>query len=168
MTEVTPMILPYPYKTYTKVSDISLGELKEMKIKGIILDIDGTLMKTKDQWPTDEVMGWLESLKKGGILIYVLSNNKHPERVKAFAEKLGANWTYLAKKPFKKGFYKAADDLNLEHSEIAVIGDQIFTDMLGARLCGMKGLIVDSLDTYLWYYRPRHLLEKIFWKEKTK
>ena len=162
------MILPYPYKTYTKVSDISLGELKEMKIKGIILDIDGTLMKTKDKWPTDEVMGWLESLKKGGILIYVLSNNKHPERVKGFAENLGANWTYLAKKPFKKGFYRAAADLDLEHSEIGVIGDQIFTDMLGARLCGMKGLIVDSLDTYLWYYRPRHLLEKIFWKEKTK
>ena len=87
------MILPYPYKTYTKVSDISLGELKEMKIKGIILDIDGTLMKTKDQWPTDEVMGWLESLKKGGILIYVLSNNKHPERVKAFAEKFGLCYT---------------------------------------------------------------------------
>ncbi len=162
------MILPYPYKTYKKVSDISLDELKGMNIKGIILDIDGTLMETKDKYPTKEVMDWLDSLKNGGIAIYVLSNNKHPERVKNFAESLGANWTYLAKKPFKKGFYKAAADLKLKHSEIGVIGDQIFTDMLGARLCGMKGLIVDSLDTYLWYYGPRHLLEKIFWKEKRK
>ena len=55
--------------------------------------------------------------------------------------------------------------LGLENNEIAAVGDQIFTDMLGAARCGMKGLLVNSMDTYLWYYHPRHLLERIFWRE---
>lgn len=166
MTGEKNMFFPYPYKTFSKVCDITPELLKQIGIKGIILDIDGTLMRTKDKWPQDQVMVWIDDLKQNGIALYVLSNNKHPERVKAFAEHIGANWTYLAKKPFKKGFYRAAKDLQLDSNEIGVVGDQIFTDMLGAKLCGMKGLIVDSLDTYLWYYWPRHVFEMIFWKEK--
>lgn len=162
------MLLPYPYRTYKKVSDISVDDLNDMNIKGIILDIDGTLMKTKDKWPEETVVHWIKSLKDNDIEIYVLSNNKHPDRVKQFADYIGSDWTYLARKPFKKGFLNAAATIGIEPSQIGVVGDQIFTDMLGARLCGMKGLIVDSMDTYLWYYYPRHILEKVFWKEKRK
>lgn len=160
------MFFPYPYKIFSKVSEITPEVLKREGISAIILDIDGTLMKTKDKWPEEEVMSWIDNLKNNGILFYVLSNNKHPQRVQAFAENIGAEWTYLSRKPFKKGFLKAAKALNCPHYSIGVVGDQIFTDMLGARLCKMKGLLVDSMDTYLWYYWPRHLLELIFWKEK--
>ena len=160
------MFFPYPHKKFSCVCDITPSLLAEMGIKGIVLDIDGTLMKTKDKWPKDEVMNWITLLQENGILIYVLSNNKHPDRVKKFSEAIGAKWMYLSRKPFKKGFINASKELGLKSNEIGVVGDQIFTDMLGARLCGMKGLIVDSMDTYLWYYWPRHILELIFWKEK--
>jgi len=160
------MKLPYPYKAYKKVSDIFPETLAQMGIKAILLDIDGTLMQTREICPADEVMNWIKSVQESGIIIYILSNNKHPERVKGFAESIGCQWNYLSRKPFKKGFINAASKLGFQHAEIAVVGDQIFTDMLGARLCGMKGLIVDSLDTYLWYYWPRHIFELLFWKEK--
>ena len=162
------MVLPYPYKIYDDVTQIILPDLQSMGVKGVLLDIDGTLMRTKDKAPEDRVFEWINTLKQNGILVYVLSNNKHPERVKALAESIGAEWTYLAHKPKKAGFCNAAKSLGLEHCEIAVVGDQIFTDMFGAARCGMKGLIVSSLDTYLWYYYPRHLLEIIFWREKRK
>ena len=162
------MLFPYPYKIYKNVCCIDSCALKAMGVKGILLDIDGTLMRTKDHAPTAEVMAWLGSLKKDGIAVYVLSNNKHPDRVKRFAESIGAEWTYLAHKPKKSGFLHAAECLGLKNEELAVVGDQIFTDMYGAARCGMKGLLVNSLDTYLWYYYPRHLLELIFWKEKNK
>ena len=159
------MIFPYPYKIYENVTQIIPSDLISMGISGVLLDIDGTLMRTKDNNPSTEVRQWLQSLKQNNISLYVLSNNKHPERVKSFAQSINAEWTYLAHKPKKQGFYNAAKCLNLPHSRIAVIGDQIFTDMLGAARCEMKGLLVNSMDTYLWYYHPRHLLERIFWRE---
>ena len=162
------MVLPYPYKIYDDVTKIIPEELHAMGIRGVLLDIDGTLMRTKDKYPREDVIAWINSLKNNGILIYVLSNNKHPERVKGFAESIGADWTYLAHKPQKNGFINAAKSLGLPHSQIAAVGDQIFTDMFGAARCGMKGLLVNSMDTYLWYYHPRHMLEKIFWREKNK
>ena len=162
------MVLPYPYKVYDNVTQIIPTDIQAMGVKGVLLDIDGTLMRTKDKAPDPRVMKWIDSLKQNDIAVYVLSNNKHPDRVRKLAESIGADWTYLAHKPKKEGFYNAAKSLGLEHCEIAVIGDQIFTDMFGAARCGMKGLIVNSLDTYLWYYYPRHVLEIIFWREKRK
>ena len=162
------MVFPFPYKIYDNVTEIMPSDLQAMGVKGILLDIDGTLMRTKDKVPNEAVLDWIKSLKKTGIAIYVLSNNKHPDRVKRLADSIEADWNYLAHKPKKEGFYKAAESLSLKHDEIAVIGDQIFTDMYGAARCGMKGLLVNSLDTYLWYYYPRHILEIIFWREKHK
>lgn len=160
------MTLPYPYKIYDNVTCIIPSDVLDMGVKGVLLDIDGTLMRTKDKSPAPEVMNWINDLKNSGIAVYVLSNNKHPERVKNFAESIGAQWTYLAHKPAKSGFIKAAGSLKLNHSQIAVIGDQIYTDMFGAARCGMRGLLVNSMDTYLWYYYPRHILELLFWREK--
>ena len=102
------MFFPYPYKIFSNVTEITPEVLNKEGIKAIILDIDGTLMKTKDKWPKEEVMAWIHNLKSNGILFYVLSNNKHPQRVKSFAESIGAEWSYLSRKPFKKGFIKAA------------------------------------------------------------
>ena len=160
------MIFPFPYRYYPAVTDITAEDLAEMGIRALLLDIDGTLMQTRDMMPAPAVMDWLAKMKERGITLYILSNNKHHHRVKAFAEAVGLPWQNLAKKPALGGFRKAAEILNLPPARMAMVGDQTFTDVLGARRFGCKAILVDSTDTYLWYFWPRRLLELPFRKER--
>ena len=80
----------------------------------------------------------------------------------AFAKAIGAQWQYLAGKPSLKGFIKAQQELGLPKEQLALVGDQTYTDMLGCRRFGIKGLLVESTDTYLWYFWPRRLVELPF------
>lgn len=156
------MIFPFPYRYYPAVTDITLEDLQQMGIKALLLDIDGTLMQTRDMMPTDAVMAWLKQVRESGIILYILSNNKHPKRVAAFADAIGARWQHLAGKPRQSGFVKAQQELGLPKEQLALVGDQTYTDMLGCRLFGIKGLLVESTDRYLWYFWPRRLAELPF------
>ena len=137
-----------------------------MSYRLIALDIDGTLMQTRDAMPCQAVLDWMEDMKAHGIILYILSNNKHFDRVKAFAETVGLPWQHLAKKPGWKGFYEAARRLDMKPQQLAMVGDQTFTDMWGARRFGCKGILVDSTATYLWYFWPLRLAELPFRKER--
>lgn len=159
------MLFPFPYRYYPSVAHITLEDLREMGVTALLLDIDGTLMQTRDQMPGPVVMDWLQRMKDGGIRLYILSNNKHPKRVAAFAEAIGADWQHLAGKPRLGGFVKARAALGLPKEQLALVGDQTYTDMLGARRFGIKGLLVESTDTYLWYFWPRRIAELPFRKE---
>ena len=156
------MIFPFPYRYYPAVTDITVEDLTAMGIRALLLDIDGTLMQTRDMMPAPAVMDWLAKMKEQGITLYILSNNKHPHRVEAFANAIGAQWQYLAGKPRQKGFIRAQKELGLPKEQLALVGDQTYTDMLGSRLFGIKGLLVESTDTYLWYFWPRRLVELPF------
>ena len=156
------MIFPFPDRIYKDVTKITPSELKKMGIKGLLLDIDGTLARTKDPGLTKAVEGWIGSMKEHGIKLFVLSNNKSPARTESFAKKIGCAWRHRSRKPSRKGFFKAAEELELRPSEIAIVGDQIFTDVLGGLRSGMKTLMVGSKDTYLWYFPFRRLLELPF------
>lgn len=156
------MIFPFPYRYYPAVTDITAEDLAEMGIRALLLDIDGTLMQTRDMMPSPAVMDWLAKMKDQGITLYILSNNKHPHRVEAFANAIGAQWQYLAGKPRLRGFIKAQQELGLPKEQLALVGDQTYTDMLGCRRFGIKGLLVESTDTYLWYFWPRRLVELPF------
>lgn len=162
------MPLPYPHFKLPDVTHITLQLLQKYHIRGLLLDIDGTLMQTRDSMPLQPVLDWMDRMKQAGVALYILSNNKHHHRVQAFAESQGLPWQYLAHKPGKDGFFRAAKELDLPPEQLAVVGDQTFTDMLGARRCGMWGILVESTDTYLWYFWPRRLLELPFRREKRK
>lgn len=158
------MIFPFPNRRYPAVTDITAEELKQMGVSALLLDIDGTLMQTRDQMPAQPVMDWLAAMKRAGFRLYVLSNNKHPKRVEAFAAAIGAPWQHLAGKPRLRGFVRAQQELGLPREALALVGDQTYTDMLGARRFGIKGLLVESTDTDLWYFWPRRLAELPFRK----
>ena len=112
------------------------------------------------------VLDWMRAMQQAGFTLYILSNNKHHHRVKAFAEAVQLPWQNLAKKPALGGFRKAAERLQLPPQRMAMVGDQTVTDVLGARRFGCKAILVDSTDTYLWYFWPRRLLELPFRKER--
>ena len=160
------MPLPYPHVFVPDVTHITPALLKELGVAGLLLDIDGTLMETRDAMPARPVLDWLEEMKSAGVALYILSNNRHRDRVQAFAQVVDLPWQNLAGKPGKRGFYLAAERLGLPTEKLALVGDQTFTDMWGARRWGCKGILVESTDIHLWYFWLRRLLELPFRKER--
>ena len=160
------MPLPYPHVFLSDVTRITPELLRELGVSGLLLDIDGTLMQTRDAMPARPVLDWLAEMERAGVILYILSNNKHHDRVKAFSEKVGLPWQHLAKKPGQTGFRQAAARLGLRPDQLAMVGDQTFTDMWGARRFGCKAILVESTDTYLWYFPFRRLAELPFRKAR--
>ena len=139
------MIL-YPKGYFNKVSEISLEYLKENNIKGLILDVDNTLIDYYKNM-SQETVEWANNLKQNGIQMCILSNSNNKNKVKEVANKLGIEkYSYFGMKPLKKGFKDAKKILQLENNEIAVIGDQIFTDVLGANRMKMHSILVDPIN----------------------
>ncbi len=162
------MVFPFPDKIYADVTCISPEALASMGIRGLLLDIDGTLARTREPEMSAEVSAWIDMLRQQGIKMFVLSNNKREGRARDFGQKIGAPWRHKSGKPAKEAFLSAAQELGLAPERIAVVGDQIFTDVLGARRAGMKALMVQSTDTYLWYFPLRRLAELPFRRERKK
>jgi len=135
----------YPNGYFNKVSEISLEYLKENNIKGLILDVDNTLIDYYRNM-SKETIEWANKLKQNGMKMCILSNSNKQEKVKEVARKLGLEYTYFGTKPLKRGFNKAREMLGLESSKIAAIGDQIFTDVLGANRMKMFSILVEPIE----------------------
>lgn len=119
----------YPDIYLNNVKEITLKLLKENNIKGLLLDVDNTLIDFNLKI-LEGSKRWCEDLKKEGIKICILSNTNKIEKVKKVAKELDLQYINFAKKPFKKGFKKAINLLELDAKDIAVAGDQIMTDVL--------------------------------------
>ena len=138
------MIL-YPDLYIENVKKIDNNLLKTRDIKGLILDIDNTLIDY-DRKLLDGCERWCSSLKKQGIKMCIVSNTNKEEKVKKVAEELGLEYIFFAHKPGKKGLRKAISILNLEAKEIAIVGDQIFTDVFGGNRMGMISILTKPID----------------------
>ena len=135
----------YPKGYFNKVSEISLEYLKENNIKCLILDVDNTLIDYYRNI-SEETINWANSLKENGIKMCILSNSNKKEKVKEVAGKLGLEYTYFGTKPLKRGFKRAKKMLNLENNEIAAVGDQIFTDVIGSNRMKMFSILVEPIE----------------------
>ena len=134
----------YP-KIYLKnVKQIPISLLKKNKIKGIILDVDNTLIDYYENL-IDGVDKWCIDLKNQGIKFCIASNSNKENKIKKVSEKLNIPYVFFAKKPLKVGLIKAAKIMGLEEKEVAVVGDQIFTDILGANRCKMFSILVEKI-----------------------
>ncbi len=149
-----------PCKMFYRVTDISLQFLQENNIKGLALDADNTLSEHHSQTPHEGVEQWLSEMKEAGIKLIMVSNAR-ASRVVPFAGKLGLDFTSTALKPLPFGFLRAAKTMGLKRKEVAAVGDQLFTDMLGANLAGVKPLLVTPIKEEDGFsFRVRRRLEK--------
>ena len=138
------MIL-YPKGYFNKVSEITIEYLQENQIKGLILDVDNTLIDFyKNLSP--ETIEWATNLKNNDIRLCILSNSNKEKKVKEVANKLKIAYIHFGLKPFKKGFKRALNLIELKNDEVAVVGDQIFTDVLGANRMKMFSILVDPIE----------------------
>ncbi|WP_134700101.1 YqeG family HAD IIIA-type phosphatase [Ammoniphilus sp. YIM 78166] len=143
------------------IYDINFQSLKEKGIKGIITDLDNTLIEWDRPNATPELMEWLERLKQEGFRVIVVSNNNRI-RVSAFADPLGIPFIHAAKKPTRSPFREAIGMLELKPEEVVVIGDQMFTDVLGGNRLGLYTiLVVPVAQTDGFFTRFNRQLERL-------
>lgn len=114
-------MLIYPDKYLNNVKEITIDFLKKNNIKGLILDVDNTLINF-DKELLDGVEFWCEDLKKQGIKFYILSNTNKKDKVEKVSKELDIPYINFAKKPFKRGFLRVQKIFGIENSkEIAVV-----------------------------------------------
>ncbi len=140
--------------------------LKQRGIKGVLLDIDNTLITHKQKIPDEKVVELIKFFQKNGIQTAIVSNATK-RRVDVFNEKLGLYARYRAFKPSNRGFLKAMSKLKLIPEETAVIGDQLFTDVRGGNRLGLTTILVEPLDVNEPItVRVKRVLEKLLVKQK--
>lgn len=135
----------YPSVILGKVQDISLEKLKKNNIKGLILDIDNTLVPQHMKEADENAVRWIERMKENGIKLCIVSNAAK-KRVIKFNEKLSLHAIHNASKPGTKSFLKASELMVLDSKNIAVVGDQIFTDIFGGNRAGMFTVLVTPIN----------------------
>ena len=101
---------------------------------------------------SNNIIIWAKDLKQNGIKLYILSNTNHIEKVKNVADKLEIPFENFAKKPLKQGFIKVQKKLKEKPENIAVVGDQIFTDVIGGNRCKMFTILVEPIDNKEYWY----------------
>ena len=143
------------------VTDITPELLCRRGVKLLMMDFDNTIVPYTTDVPTDEVRRWLEDMKCSGIELCVVSNSKN-NRVKIFCEKYGLACITHAQKPFPKGIRECLAKFGLAPSQCALVGDQIYTDTLGANGCGVQSILVKAIHNHNFWLKARHVLEMPF------
>ena len=133
----------YPDEYLDSTYQIDFDQLYKEGYRGIIFDIDNTLVPHGA--PADErAISLFKHLKELGFSCMLLSNNKEP-RVKMFNDAVHVKYIYKAGKPKPSGYRRAMKELGTDTSNTIFVGDQIFTDVYGARRCGMRTILVKPL-----------------------
>jgi len=145
--EQEPMLdLLRPDQYFRSLYDVDFDQLVEMGIRGIILDLDNTLVAWGDDSISEELMSKVDHLRRLGLKMCIVSNNLGG-RVAAISRKLGIPAASGALKPFRRAYAKALEILGTESRETALIGDQLFTDILGGNLAGLCTILVDPISS---------------------
>lgn len=160
------MFFPDEYVASTYV--IPFEKLYEKGYRGVIFDIDNTLVPHGA--PADaRARKLFQRLEKIGYLSCLISNNKEP-RVKKFNEEIGTNYIYNAHKPSTKNYFRAMEIMGTETSNTLFVGDQLFTDVWGAKRAGIYNILVkpihprEEIQIVLKRYAERIVL--FFYKKK--
>ena len=127
------------------IYDIDPAALARRGIRLLLADLDNTLVPYGVPEPTEQVREWTAALERHGVTLFVLSNNRHPERPGRFSRALGVPFIGHAGKPKPGSFYKAMEQVGCTVEETAIVGDQVFTDILGGRNAGVFTLLVEPI-----------------------
>lgn len=130
----------------SSVTKIPLPLLAGLKKKGMIFDLDNTITEWNNPEIKEDVIQWFGSLSKFGITACLVSNNKGP-RVMEAARKLRIPFVAKASKPRRRAFRKAMEVLKTRPEETVVVGDQIFTDILGGKRAGLYSILVVPISS---------------------
>lgn len=154
-------MLLYPDFYYKNVQSVNLEELKKLNIKGIILDVDNTLIDYERIMP-DGIIEWVKKAKSQKFQVCILSNSNKKDKISKVANDLKLEYVMSAKKPAKGGYKKILNLLNLKPNECVAVGDQVFTDVIGANLMKIHSIYVEPINKKeYWYTRWKRPIETL-------
>ncbi|BCW98008.1 MAG: haloacid dehalogenase [Armatimonadota bacterium] len=140
-----------PDRTVERISELEPHHLHEAGIRGLILDLDNTLCEWQSESIPEDILLWVAKMKRAGIRMCIASNTRDRRRLRRMAAGLELPSVSGAPKPGRRCFATAMAILDLKPEEAAVVGDQLFTDILGGRRSGIHTILV----------RPMHRREFI-------
>lgn len=144
-----------------RIHDISLDVLEQDGVRGVIVDLDNTLVGYRHAAPDEEVAAWVRDATSRGMKVAVVTNNA-TQWARDVAEELGVPCIPDAGKPSPRGFLRGLEVLGTDKHETIVIGDQVFTDVLGAKLFGMKVILTEPIvRSEQWWMRALRFMERI-------
>lgn len=143
------------------ITDITPEMLKDNGISLLLMDLDNTMSPYKVLEPAEAVVKWAELMKESGITLYIVSNSK-TERPELFAKRLKIGFCMKARKPSTEAILAAVRLNNVRKEEAALVGDQIFTDVLGANRSGVKSFLVYPIKFSNPLYVVRYIIELPF------
>ncbi len=125
-----------------RISDIGPQRLEQAGIRGLILDLDNTLCEWQSEVLPDDIRQWVASMKSAGIRMCIASNTHDRRRLRRMSEGLDIPSVAGAPKPRRRCFERALSLLDLPREQVAVVGDQLFTDILGGKRSGIRAIMV--------------------------
>ncbi len=143
------------------VTDLTPEFLQTRGIRLLMLDFDNTIVPYTTNVPTESVAQWLKQMAASDIQLCVVSNSKN-DRVKKFCQAHGIDCITHAKKPFAKGIRQCLARYQIPPESCALVGDQIYTDTLGANGCGVTSILVSAIHNHNFWLKARHVLELPF------
>ena len=150
-----------PKAIFPALTDITAEFLHSRNIRLLMLDFDNTIVPYTTSTPTEEMHNWLQAMAVSDIQLCVVSNS-HKDRVKIFCKKYGIPCITHAKKPFSKGIKACLAKFHADPEECALVGDQIFTDTMGANGTGVTSILVKAIDNHNIWLKLRHVAELPF------
>lgn len=142
---------------------INYKKLKKNGIKCLLIDLDNTIAPINVNEPDRSVKDLFNELQSMGFKLIILSNSPK-NRVRPFKEQLNVDSAYSSNKPFSKKYRKIMKMYNFKDTEIAAIGDQLFTDILGANKIGITSILLNPMSNldYFWTKVNRYFEKKVY------
>lgn len=141
-----PLDLFRPDLYYDRTAAVDLQMLWGRGIRGLIMDLDNTLVAWRSSDIPPDVLAWAHRATEMGMGLCIASNTRRYARLSRIADALGAIYVTGVSKPRRAGFRNAVWKLGLANSQVAVIGDQLLTDMFGAKRFGLMAIYVDRIS----------------------
>ena len=145
-----------------QLTDITPELLRARKIRLLMLDFDNTIVPYTTTVPTQEMENWLKSMNELTDIQLCIVSNSHNDRVPKFCRERNMAVITHAKKPFPKGINECLETYGIPAAEAALVGDQIYTDTLGANTAGVMPILVKAIDNHNFWLKARHVLELPF------
>ncbi|MDD3165178.1 MAG: YqeG family HAD IIIA-type phosphatase [Oscillospiraceae bacterium] len=150
-----------PKKMADHTEQVSVSALKRQGIALVMLDFDNTIVPYTTSEPTPEMDRWLKDAMESGVQMCVVSNSKKP-RVQLFCARYGLPCMTKARKPGGRGIRAALAEYHCRPQQAALIGDQIFTDVLGANRAGVCSILIRPIKLHNIWLKLRNIAEQPF------
>lgn len=135
-----------PWKVTDSIYELTGKSLCQVGISLLLADLDNTLIPYGETMPGDALRQWLQDLNAHGVTLFLLSNSRKATRAPNFAKALGIDYLCHAGKPKVGGYQAAMKCCGVLPHACAMVGDQIFTDTLGANRAGIRSILVKPIS----------------------